>query len=93
MCSQTNFRPVDSEALDASRIPRLDERLGIAAIESKELAKKEARRKWSSSKNLNQCTGLHTELWRNLFQDWNGGRDEFAERAEVLVKPCGEQSG
>src|SRR5260221_5056968 len=41
MCSETNFRPVDSEALDASRIPRLDERLGIAAIENKELAKRE----------------------------------------------------
>jgi hypothetical protein len=41
MCSRTNFWPVDSEALDASRIPRLDERLRIAAIESKELAEKE----------------------------------------------------
>jgi hypothetical protein len=42
MCSQTNFWPVDSEALDASRIPRLDERLRIATIENKELAKKDA---------------------------------------------------
>jgi hypothetical protein len=40
MCSQTNFQPVDSEALDANRIPRLDGDSGIMAIESKELAKK-----------------------------------------------------
>jgi hypothetical protein len=32
---------VDSEPLDASRIPRLEENPGIAAIESKELAEKE----------------------------------------------------
>jgi len=41
MCSWTNFRPLDTDVFDASRIPRLDEGFWIAAIESKELAKKE----------------------------------------------------
>jgi hypothetical protein len=41
MCSETNFWPVDSEALDASRIPRLDEDSGITGIESKELARRD----------------------------------------------------
>jgi hypothetical protein len=40
MCSRTNFRPLDTDVFDASRIPRLDEGFWIAAIESKELAKK-----------------------------------------------------
>jgi hypothetical protein len=90
MCSQTNFQPVDSDALDASRIPRLDERLRVAAIESKELAKREARHKWSSSKNLNQCTGLHTEHWRDLFPDSKGSETNSGERAGELFKPCAE---
>jgi hypothetical protein len=42
MCSKTNFWPVDSEALDAGRIPRLDGDSRIVAIERKELAKKDA---------------------------------------------------
>lgn len=67
MCSQTNFRPVDSEALDASRIPRLDGDPRIAEIESKELREKDVWRKWSSSQNLNHRDGLHTKDWSDLF--------------------------
>jgi hypothetical protein len=41
MCSQANFRRLDSDVFDANRIPRLDDDSRIAAIESKELAGKE----------------------------------------------------
>ena len=67
MCSQTNFRPVDSEALDASRIPRLDGDSGITEIESKELPQSAAQ----SQKN---------QALIQLLRSWREG-DEQEQRS------------
>src|SRR4029077_10025002 len=40
MCSQTNFRPVDSETLDANRIPRLDGILELWRLRARNLQNK-----------------------------------------------------
>jgi hypothetical protein len=73
---------MDSDALDASRIPRLDENLAIAAIESKELGEKRGVTQMVKFQESESRTGLHTEHWRNLFPDLKGGRDEFGNRLE-----------